>query len=51
MTVYPGDTITSTFTLNNGLWTDTWQLVPGSQGQANGQNPQVGSSSNQFRKS
>jgi len=46
--VYPGDSITSTFSLNDGLWTDAWSLTPGSTGLANGQTPQSGSSSNSF---
>ncbi|TVY29429.1 hypothetical protein LHYA1_G001862 [Lachnellula hyalina] len=46
--VYPGDSITSTFSLDNGLWTDAWSLAPGAIGSANGQIPQTGSSSNSF---
>ncbi|TVY32737.1 hypothetical protein LSUB1_G007981 [Lachnellula subtilissima] len=48
--VYPGDSITSTFSLDNGLWTDAWSLTPGATGSSNGQIPQIGSSSNSFCK-
>ena len=48
--VYPGDSITSAFSLDNGLWTDSWSLAPGATGLANGQIPQTGSSSNSFCK-
>lgn len=47
--VYPGDSITSTFTMGaNSVWTDSWSLSPGSVGQAAGQRPQAGSSSESF---
>ncbi|TVY81635.1 hypothetical protein LSUE1_G002628 [Lachnellula suecica] len=46
--VYPGDTITSTFSLNNGVWTDSWSLVPGATGSANGQQAHSGSSGQAF---
>jgi len=46
--VYPGDSITSTFTLGSGGWTDSWSLSPGSTGKAAGQTSQSGSSSNTF---
>ncbi|KAN0098514.1 hypothetical protein V8E51_014177 [Hyaloscypha variabilis] len=46
--VYPGDSITSTFTLGPAGWTDSWSLSPGSTGRSSGQNSQSGSSSNTF---
>ncbi|KAG4431263.1 hypothetical protein IFR05_013251 [Cadophora sp. M221] len=47
--VWPGDSITSTFTMGaNSVWTDSWSLSPGSAGQAAGQRAQAGSSSNSF---
>jgi hypothetical protein len=48
--VYPGDSITSTFTLGSGGWTDSWSLSPGSAGASAGQISQSGSSSNTFSK-
>ncbi|KAH7419186.1 hypothetical protein BKA64DRAFT_737409 [Cadophora sp. MPI-SDFR-AT-0126] len=48
-TFYPGDSITSTFTMGaNSVWTDNWSLSPGSVGQAAGQRAQAGSSSESF---
>ena len=47
--VYPGDSITSTFTTdNNGSWTDSWSLSPGPQGVSVGQKAQSGSTSQNF---
>ncbi|CZR57000.1 uncharacterized protein PAC_06889 [Phialocephala subalpina] len=47
--VYPGDMITSTFSLgSNTQWTDGWSLSPGPAGQAAGQIAQSGSSGNSF---
>ncbi|KAE8451492.1 hypothetical protein EG329_003565 [Mollisiaceae sp. DMI_Dod_QoI] len=47
--VYPGDSITSTFSLGtNAQWTDNWSLSPGPAGQAAGQTAQSGSSGNSF---
>ncbi|RDL39728.1 Uncharacterized protein BP5553_04068 [Venustampulla echinocandica] len=47
--VYPGDTITSVFTVDGGgIWTDAWSLVPGATGLAAGQKAQSGSTSNNF---
>ena len=48
--VYPGDSITSTFTQGSGGWTDSWSLSPGSAGASAGQISQSGSSSNTFGK-
>ena len=35
-TVYPGDTINSTFTLDEstGIWNDEWDVTRGQQGKA-----------------
>ncbi|KAG9239090.1 hypothetical protein BJ875DRAFT_436897 [Amylocarpus encephaloides] len=47
--VYPGDAITSTFTVDgNSVWTDSWSLQPGPAGSAAGQTPQSGSTSQNF---
>jgi hypothetical protein len=47
--VYPGDSITSTFTTDNsGSWTDSWSLTPGSTGLSAGQKAQSGSTSQNF---
>jgi hypothetical protein len=50
--VYPGDSITSTFSLDTSTstWTDTWSLTPGTTGTAAGQTAQSGTLSNNFGK-
>lgn len=49
-TVYPGDSITSTFSLNTAtnVWTDAWSLSPGATGAAAGQKAQTGTVTNNF---
>ncbi|KAF4631606.1 hypothetical protein G7Y89_g6522 [Cudoniella acicularis] len=50
--VYPGDSITSTFTLgSNGYWTDAWTVTPGSVGTAAGEKVSSGSTSQNFASS
>ncbi|CAG8956478.1 hypothetical protein HYFRA_00003864 [Hymenoscyphus fraxineus] len=47
--VYPGDSITSTFTQDgNGVWTDSWSYNPGPNGAAAGSPPQSGSTTENF---